>query len=475
MNHPLLKSLVVIIVLASAKTEEEDNPNKIENHSYEYYKNRRPEEITKTCELDEMKAYELAGDATSLSQTNDICPNLKEQCCGNDDFERIKKFWWRDRKRQQYHHKTVLLTYKWILGYAKEFKKLAAKVIEDFEKKSEGVNDGGTEVRGKSEEKNGTDVISNVNSNKYCYDSAQKVVNYDWGTREKSESFYADLTYRTEFLDNSRRGFYCMLCAVEGQKAIHSSWKLYSWLYSKRIYYNQEFCDMIVTHTETTSYALYKSFNHYLQNLVGALTCITAPSPETANNGNNDAKGALDGKNGNNNLMDTNPPVLPLSKQKILENPLNLRDWFWLEVCDFANGSDFLRFEKCEFYCQQWNIAKAVPNFDGDIVAQKKLVDYLKVYKQVFNTPKKNLFRDDQIMTDKDIEQNFAKRDKSGIFYKTTSKIVDLAVYKSDFVWSSDSINPLEMAQDCLLTFEYEGDYITSVIAVFSIVGLLFN
>ena len=467
-----IQTLVVIIVLFSIKGEETDNPNKIENHSYEYYKNRRPEEITKTCELDEMKAYELAGDASSLSQTNEICPNLKEQCCGTDDFERIKKFWWRDRKRQQYHHRTILLTYKWILGYAKEFRKLAAKVIEDFEKKSEGQSDGNTEVRGKSEEKGGSDVVSNVNSNKYCYDSAQKVVNYDWGTREKSESFYADLTYRTEFIDNSRRGFYCMLCAVEGQKAIHTSWKLYSWLYSKRIYYNQEFCDMIVTHTETTSYALYKSFNHYLQNLVGTLTCVTTPQAEDKNGGGKG--GNVDKNNGNGNLLDSNPPQLPLSKQKILDNPLNLQDWFWLEVCDFANGSDFLRFEKCEYYCQQWNIAKAIPNFDGDVIAQKKLVDYLKIYKQVFNTPRKNLFRDDQILMDKDLEQNFNKRDKSGIFYKTTSKVVDLAIYKSDFVWSSDSINPMEMAQDCTLEFEYEGDSINTIYVLLSLVVMVF-
>ncbi len=47
------------------------------------------------------------------------------------DIERIKKFWRRDRKRQEYHHKLVLKINKWILGFGKEVFKIAGKVIKN--------------------------------------------------------------------------------------------------------------------------------------------------------------------------------------------------------------------------------------------------------------------------------------------------------------------------------------------------------
>ena len=46
--------------------------------------------------------------------------------------------WWRDRKRQQTYHRASLFMMKWILGYAKEFKTLASKMITKFEKIRDG-------------------------------------------------------------------------------------------------------------------------------------------------------------------------------------------------------------------------------------------------------------------------------------------------------------------------------------------------
>lgn len=66
---------------------DEDNPYIVETKSYEFYKNKRSEEIRKNCELDEMFAYHMVGDAESLGTPHDLCPSISGgQCCGDQDF-----------------------------------------------------------------------------------------------------------------------------------------------------------------------------------------------------------------------------------------------------------------------------------------------------------------------------------------------------------------------------------------------------
>ena len=83
---------------------------------------------------------------------------------------------------------------------------------------------------------------------------------------------------RVEFLDNTRKGFYCLMCSLEGQDSMYTTWKIFRWLYNRRVYYHRDFCLLIVAHTETTSYDLYKNFNRYLRKLLKLLTCVERPT-----------------------------------------------------------------------------------------------------------------------------------------------------------------------------------------------------
>lgn len=114
-------------------------------------------------------------------------------------------------------------------------------------------------------------------------ESAEKFTDFGYGDRERTLTFYYAYNFRIEFLDNSRKGFYCMMCAIEGQKAVFTTWKIFKWLYNRRVYYHKEFCLLIVQHTETTSYDIYKNVNHYLRNLLGFLFCIDKPSEDGSN------------------------------------------------------------------------------------------------------------------------------------------------------------------------------------------------
>ena len=85
-----------------------------------------------------------------------------------------------------------------------------------------------------------------------------------------------------------------------------------------------------------------------------------------------------------------------------------------------------------------------------------KLYKYLHNYKFHFETPDKNLFKTDVIKEENGLELNYSKRDRSDIFYKSVSTVVNIAEYKSDFL-NRGGIDPMEMAKDTTLKFAYEG------------------
>lgn len=91
MKNSFVKTVVILSLVQKQFLSDntEDDPEKIESLSYEHYKAKG--EIAKECELDEMMAYTLRGDAESIGDTNELCPSIEGgQCCGKRDQNRIK-------------------------------------------------------------------------------------------------------------------------------------------------------------------------------------------------------------------------------------------------------------------------------------------------------------------------------------------------------------------------------------------------
>ncbi len=75
----ILVALLVIITCDRSY----DDPNWIDTHTREHY--QVPEDIMKNCEMDEMIAYGLTGDAESFGEANEVCPAIGDNCCGKGD------------------------------------------------------------------------------------------------------------------------------------------------------------------------------------------------------------------------------------------------------------------------------------------------------------------------------------------------------------------------------------------------------
>lgn len=72
------------------------------------------------------------------------------------------------------------------------------------------------------------------------------------------------------------------------------------------------------------------------------------------------------------------------------------------------------------------------------------------------------------------IDLNYSKRQRNGVFYLSTSQIIKLEKYKSDFLLFQEGINPLAMAENSLMTFEYEAWWILSIKSAIVMVYIFF-
>lgn len=451
---PLL-ILCYVIVNLQANEIESDDPDKIESHSYDYYQVVRPKEVADTCELDEMLAYGLSGDATSLGEKNEICPHISQNCCGKKDQSRIWEYWHRDRKRQEYYHRTVLKIMKYILGYGKEWYRIASAIKEDYMDKERGLNKGNSSAPSANNDKNYLDKRLVVNANKYCEKAAEYVLRLDFNTKEKVYTYYRMINEKVEFMENARRSFYCMICSIEGQRAI-DTWRV---KHFSNIRYNTKFCETIVNHSFRINYELYNTYNTYISSLLRMKMCVSLTA-----NGANRGSGS-----GNADFKKDVPPVqLTIEERDAIEDPLENQKHFAFEACN--TGKNYIGNAACIFYCGKFNIAKPSPELDLSTHALKAVFTRLEPLEEVFITSRNNFFLDDMNMLKRDIQDNYKRADKSSIFYKTTTQNIDISRYSTNFLIGGLRVDPMEVAKDTPLPMNYKS---AKALAV-GMIGLLF-
>jgi hypothetical protein len=491
-TRPVLLVLFILTATFIKSVEHtEDDPDIIETRSFESYKIARPEEIQQSCSVETLNAYSLWGDSRSLGDANPICPNVQQNCCGPKDQRRIKYIWESDRKRQENHHRFVLKVYRYILGFGKKYEAIAKKVIEAWDnQKMRGEDKGGRNQGIGGNRNNGASAELNTNRftvtpSKFCNKHARRVVKTGFTDRKRVEAFYADLTLKVEFLENSRRGFYCSLCAGEAKDFIKTYNRAFNFFWDDRIEYDETFCNMIHEWTFRTIYTSWKSFRPYVSSIMKMLLCVNPLNPDGNNikGGNKPAR-----QNIGNNADETVPmqfnaqyvqfdlnlsnPLDPLSDKmkKIFNHPMVPHHPFKMETCNGAVPGDFFFFSRCEPFCQEWNIAKPVSLFDGNVKKIKLVYDYLLQYEFALSNDEQNLFRDKMNDLRKIIKDSYEERNYKP-FYTSIATDIKLDKYKSDFLGWFPGLHPMQITQGSPLEFEYTSAGILKAI-VFALLAI---
>lgn len=469
-SFPKFATLILIstFMIASINCNDDDS-TAINVRDYQDLIDSRPEEIQENCELDEMAAYSLIGDAQTLGEPNELCPSVSQNCCGSVDQENIQNLWYKDSQRIQNYTTYNLKVLRYILGNGQNFFKIASRIADDYKRKtSENFQSVNMQTSGELEEEEESSAYE-LNTNKYCFDAAEFVLTKNFFDKEVVEPFYHQLNQKAEYLHNVRASFYCMLCSVEGQTAI-SSWRLVQ--SASNVNYGTGFCKEIVAHTFQITLQLYDNYNEVLSNIIKLLTCVKVPDENRTENENAGANTNIDYSDSVDYESEDPPYELSEAVEELIENPLGMSDYGSTYACDFATGDDTLWFTKCEYYCQKFNIAQASPFFEYDSFRFRNLFDYVRQYEPIFPEGADiNVFNDDTISLKKEITELYSKLPYEGLFFISKSDRIDIAKYSSDFTRMS-SFNPMELAEGHMLEFHYESSGVVGVIFMFFL-GLL--
>ena len=439
-KHTLFFFTIFLITLCSPVRSLDHDSQAINVRTWEDFKSSRPSEITDNCEEDEMRAYSLVADATSLSETNELCPAITKNCCGPIDQENIEALWEQDSLRMERYNQHNLKILRWVLGHGDNFHRLARIIADDYDALER-------DDDSRQEHEN----IS-LKTNQYCYNAAKEVLTKNFFHESSVEPFYHQINEKAEYLHNIRASFYCMLCSVDGQTAI-STWKISDSF--NEINYGTDFCKEIVNHTFQPTYMLYDNYNLLLSNVIKMLTCVF-PGEEQELVEDSSSTSFKKPKEVDHDFESDQPPYdLDENEESLIENPLSMSDFGATITCDVGNDTA-MWFTACEYYCQKFNIAKATPFYDYDATQLYALFTYLEQYEHAMpNGADVNLFNDDVISLKKEIHELHPKIPYLGIFFISKDDSIDISKYGSDFT-RLGSYNPMQDSDGHLLEFHYE-------------------
>jgi hypothetical protein len=441
----------------------EEDDRYIQSRPLEYFTNKHTNPVTAKCLVNEMASYSLSADSPDLGSANPICPQLPNgNCCGPEDVKRIKRFWRHDTRHQGYYYAAFLKMNRWILGYSRQWSAIANNILS---KADSWIKEGKVRRKDQPQEIDDEDEDQpyTLTYHPYCVKAANKLIHIDLVDKHKAMIFYKDMTTRFEFMQNARRGFYCMLCDANARRYIRTRKNN---PFQPTIKYSRDFCEMVYNNIFPAVYQTYRSYNPFLTNLFRMLACVTPKDP--AKQGNNGGAPVI---------PNAEPEVIPLSLRvnlkakvphdflpvplkKLYRNPLKLNSKFWLNWCYGANPRGFWFPIRCYYLCDNFHMTHASALFDGDIDSMETIFKELERYEFAMETISQNIYEDDIMVLKNQIRRSLDALGRNYLFYRSISTEVDMAKYYHDFSIFYKGINPMTLSEGSTLEFAYKGGQI---------------
>ena len=170
-----------------------------------------------------------------------FCPEIKENCCTDDDAWR-SKFLFNNQSKfiLERYYQAYLISIKYLLGFSAEAYLLARK----FE----------------------------VSDQQECKNSALDLISMNFNPNT-TLLFYKKLRDSLENVSELRKGFYCIICDAYVQKDLTDFWVSTNNYNRDRVYYSKEFCSTLVDKTITGAFYTINYLKRYLENLSVLSNC----------------------------------------------------------------------------------------------------------------------------------------------------------------------------------------------------------
>lgn len=472
-RYLLIACTTLSIVVATSSS---DDSKFIQSKDYEFYLQRTKSAATKSCAVNEMAAYGLTADVTSLSDPNPICPQMQGNCCGAKDQELIKTYWESDNRHQAGYHIAYLNMAKYILGNVKNYLSIASDIMGKANKlKFQGKD----KIQASGDKSAGAGAGAEPDDGKpysfeyhpMCEDAAKTFIHLDFVDRQKAQGFYDLLNKKAEFMQNARRGFYCMLCNAKSKDYISTN----RFLIKSRLWYSRDFCQMIYSQTFASVYKIYKSFNPFVKALMRMLMCIkpkaagTGTGPQQAQQPQNNDKGAQASVSVTATASTAQPfsvnmdlkvkdPVkkMPEAARKIFDNPMGLRSQTWLEICYDSDPTGVFFGLKCMGFCENFRISKRSKLLDGNLDTMQTVYEQLLAYEFALPSTTANVFDIDILSLKRGIHVELTYLRHNYNFYRSLSPRINFSKYSTQFSLIWKGINPMALSAGTNLEFKYK-------------------
>lgn len=380
---------------------------------------------------------------------------------------------------------------RYLLGLGRNFAQMASLIIERGKKLKllgkDKLGGGTSEQGGDGQQAQTNDGLPfSFQYHPKCVEAAQKLIKIDFVDQNKAQQFYERLNRKAEFMQNARRGFYCMLCSAKAKKYIFT----YRAILTSTIYYSKSFCQMIYTQTFNSIYSTYKQWNPFLKYALEMLMCVKPNEDknqpaQSQNQGQNDdpkQRDILDMLKEQAEMLtfdlSQKDPIKNLSKEakKMFENPLGLKAKGWLELCYDSDPLGTFFSLKCMGFCSEFMMTKKSSLMDGNLDSFKNVYDHIKNYEPAFQAPKNNFFKDDVLELKGEIYRNYKDLLSNYNFYRSLSNKIAFEKYDTSFFPQifAQSVDPMAISKGTTLEFKYRSSSIFGI-ALLMLIGSLFT
>jgi hypothetical protein len=258
-----------------------------------------------------------------------------------------------------------------------------------------------------------------ISSNNYCKTVGMKFHDQYFDKVLLSE-IYDVISKKQDQIADIRKGFFCIIC--DGETSQQTTELKYQYTHQQqfknkqlRMLYSQQFCQTLVQDSVKANYYEVHYVKKFLSEITSVINCKA----------NNSTKLEME---------------LPLKTQQHIKNCFFFRDQFF--------------FFFCEKYCENFNISKYSPVFDGRIEDLKDFVKHVSTYRrELFYAPRNNFFLADALGTERYLLQTFDISLDNEVLIPASSNQIQLENYKSDFL-NQGGFDPMNSVQNALYTIE---------------------
>ena len=412
-------------------------PNKIDYRNEMDKDKTNQKEVSDQCFHELLSGYGFQADVKNLGEANPLCPNIKSNCCGPKDQKKsLEHFKYTDSHYYENHQKVILYIIKYILGFSKQYRQIANDYMIFYRSDD---NKEANVDQNKSDSKNFKEY--KFTKSEHCYRNARKVLKNGYNDRTHIQAMYYNINRKINFLQNTRRAFYCTVCDAESRYAFGNYRWFLRWVKFETIHIDSSFCGDLINNLAEIIYQIHYDLQKYVRNVMKMMVCVGDSVEDSSYNNQNNNK-----NNNRNKITD----------EDFIKFPFGSNLDATLSIClNYPLSNSKLKFF-CAFFCSMWRYTNFTAMFDQDIQSAYKTFEFLRERKDALPNSLENGFNDDMAKLETTIIAAYTETVNAKQFYFSNSTSGNYHDFDTVVNFIFYGVHPIEQGENSQYKFSWK-------------------